>query len=80
MNVAARLEQATKTFGVPILASEAVRAAAGISGAIWREVSRQPLRGREESMAYYAVENPDRAGPSEADATSEGFTARLSPA
>ncbi len=80
VNVAARLEQATKTFGVPILASEAVRAAAGISGAIWREVSRQPLRGREESMAYYAVENPDRAGPSEADATSEGFTARLSPA
>lgn len=56
VNVAARLEQATKSAGVPILASEAVRAAAGSAGVSWREVSREPLRGRREAMPYFAVE------------------------
>ena len=61
-NVAARLEQATKVHGVPILASEAVRRAAGTTSAIWREVSREPLRGRREPMPYFSVEPAESAG------------------
>jgi adenylate cyclase len=53
VNVAARIEQATKTRGVPFLASEAVVAAAGETGR-WHEVSREPLRGRTEPMAILA--------------------------
>jgi adenylate cyclase len=63
VNVAARLEQATKAHGVPILASEAVRRAAGSAKALWREVSREPLRGRREPMAYFSVEPPAQAAP-----------------
>jgi adenylate cyclase len=45
VNVGSRLEQATKTFGTPLLASaEAVEAAGEASG--WTEVRREPLRGR----------------------------------
>jgi adenylate cyclase len=57
VNVAARLEQATKVHAVPVLASEAVRRAAGAAPVAWREVSREPLRGRREAMAYFAVES-----------------------
>jgi adenylate cyclase len=53
VNVAARLEQATKAHGVPILFSEAARRAADAPPAAWREVSREPLRGRRERMPYY---------------------------
>ena len=53
VNVAARIEQATKVHGVPLLASAAVVAAAGETGR-WREVSREPLRGRSEPMAILA--------------------------
>lgn len=60
VNVAARLEQATKTVGVPILASEAVRAAVQPTATQWREVSREPLRGRRVPMAYYAVQPAER--------------------
>ncbi|MCJ2010947.1 CHASE3 domain-containing protein [Methylobacterium sp. J-076] len=67
VNVAARLEQATKSHGVSVLASEAVRRAAGASTAGWREISREPLRGRREAMAYYAVEPPASADPGGAD-------------
>lgn len=66
VNVAARLEQATKVHGVPILASEAVRRAAGPATAVWREVSREPLRGRREPMAYFSVEPPGHAEPAPA--------------
>ncbi len=64
VNVAARLEQATKSHGVSVLASEAVRRAAGTTTAPWREISREPLRGRREPMAYYTIEAlppPDEA-------------------
>jgi adenylate cyclase len=45
VNIGARLEQATKTWGTPLLASaEAVEAAGETSG--WAEVLRKPLRGR----------------------------------
>ncbi|WP_457108231.1 CHASE3 domain-containing protein [Methylobacterium sp. P5_C11] len=64
VNVAARLEQATKVHGVPILASEAALRAAGAAAAAWREVSREPLRGRRERMAYLTPAEPEpRAAP-----------------
>jgi len=63
VNVAARLEQATKLHGVPILASEAARHAAGEPAAAWREVSREPLRGRRERMPYHTPAEPDSASP-----------------
>ena len=45
VNVGARLEQATKTSGTPLLASaEVVEAAGEKSG--WTEIRREPLRGR----------------------------------
>lgn len=59
VNVAARLEQATKAHGVPILVSEAARRAAGTAAGNWREVSRVPLRGRTEAMAYFAPVEPN---------------------
>jgi adenylate cyclase len=58
VNVAARLEQATKLHGVPILASEAARRAAGEPEGAWREVDREPLRGRRERMPYYTPTGP----------------------
>jgi adenylate cyclase len=49
VNVAARLEEATKTFGVPLLASaQAVEAAGETSG--WSEIRREPLRGRSGAI------------------------------
>jgi adenylate cyclase len=59
VNVAARLEQATKAHGVPILVSEAARQAAGTGAGRWREVSRAPLRGRAEAMAYFTPAEAD---------------------
>jgi adenylate cyclase len=64
VNVAARLEQATKLHGVPILVSEAARRAAGAPAEAWREVSREPLRGRRERMAYHTPAGPEPAGSS----------------
>jgi len=61
VNVAARLEQATKAHGVPILVSEAARRAAGTDVGLWREVSRVPLRGRTEAMAYFTPQEPNSA-------------------
>jgi adenylate cyclase len=49
VNVAARLEQATKRYGVTILASEAAVDAAG-ERALWRELGREPLLGRIEPL------------------------------
>ena len=59
VNVAARLEQATKAHGVPILVSDAACQAAGAGAGRWREVSRTPLRGRTEAMAYFTPAEPD---------------------
>lgn len=53
VNVAARLEQATKTFGVTVLVSQAALDAARVPGAEWHEVSRSALRGRQEAFAIY---------------------------
>ncbi|OAS25839.1 adenylate/guanylate cyclase domain-containing protein [Methylobacterium platani] len=53
VNVAARIEQATKTFGATTLVSQAALDAARVTGAEWREVSRQALRGRQEAFPIY---------------------------
>ncbi|MFH6784078.1 MULTISPECIES: adenylate/guanylate cyclase domain-containing protein [Methylobacterium] len=53
VNVAARLEQATKTFATTTLVSQAALDAARASGAEWREVSRSALRGRQEAFPIY---------------------------
>ncbi len=57
VNVAARLEQATKTFGTTTLVSQAALDAARVShasgGEAWREVSRTALRGRSEAFPIY---------------------------
>jgi adenylate cyclase len=53
VNVAARLQEATKEHGMPILASDAIVRAAGEEG-LWREVVRVPLRGRREVLGLMA--------------------------
>jgi adenylate cyclase len=47
VNVAARLEEATKTHEVPILASAATIEAA--RGADWRDIGEEILRGRAQA-------------------------------
>jgi adenylate cyclase len=53
VNVAAKIEQATKRFDAPLLASEAVVTLAGQRNA-WREVSREPVGGRRSLLAILA--------------------------
>jgi adenylate cyclase len=53
VNVAARIEQATKEFNEPLLVSETV--ADATRGTMeWREVTREPLRGRLHSIGIFA--------------------------
>jgi len=58
VNAAARVEQATKRFGVPLLASEPVVEAAGEAGR-WHFVTDQPLRGRSNFLAILAPSGED---------------------
>jgi adenylate cyclase len=53
VNVAARIEDATKQFGTPLLASEAVIAAAGELNR-WQVISAEPLRGRIDVVRVLA--------------------------
>jgi len=53
VNVAAKIEQATKRFDAALLASEAVVTLAGERNA-WREVSRKPVGGRGSPLAILA--------------------------
>ena len=55
VNVAARLEDATKSYGRPVLASQAAVAAAGTAG--WTEVGCEVLRGRGEPTRIMAAAN-----------------------
>ena len=62
VNVASRLEQATKRFGEVVLASGAVVEGSSEREA-WREIGREPLAGRKEPVAIYApVASPARQG------------------
>lgn len=61
VNVASRLEHATREFGVPLLASASVVAAAGEPDNAWREVSREPLPGLSQPIAILTpVDGPAR--------------------
>jgi len=60
VHVAARLQEATKEHGVPILASDAIVRAAGEEG-LWREVARAPLRGRREALGFCCEISPAAA-------------------
>ncbi|WP_244564825.1 adenylate/guanylate cyclase domain-containing protein [Rhizobium sullae] len=53
VNVAAKIEQATKRFSAALLASEAVVVQAG-QQRTWGEVGREPLGGRGEHLAILA--------------------------
>jgi adenylate cyclase len=53
VNVAARIEQATKQFDTPLLASEAVVTAAGELNA-WEIVGIEQLRGRADPVTLLA--------------------------
>lgn len=53
VNVAAKIEQATKRFSIALLASEAVVTQAGQQRS-WGEVGREPLGGRGEHLAILA--------------------------
>jgi len=52
VNVAARLEAANKIYGTTILASDAVRQAAG-AAILWREVDRLQVKGRVEPLTVF---------------------------
>lgn len=58
VNVAARIEQATKRFKVPVLASDATIAKTG-ERAGWHEVSREVPRGRSGFVVILAPSNQD---------------------
>lgn len=62
VNVASRLERATKRYGAVVLASEAVVAGSS-DPAAWREVGREPLAGRTQPIAIFAPALPPGAGP-----------------
>jgi adenylate cyclase len=53
VNVASRLEQATKRYGEMILASGAAVEGSSDRNA-WREIGREPLAGRKEPIAIFA--------------------------
>jgi len=54
VNVAARLEQATKDYHVPLIASEAVIREA-CATTMWCEIGREPLRGRVGNITLFAA-------------------------
>lgn len=53
VNVASRLEQATKRYGEVILASGPV-VEGSLEHAAWREIAREPLAGRKEPITIFA--------------------------
>jgi adenylate cyclase len=53
VNVAAKIERATKAYKVPLLVSGSVLAGAGsVNG--WSEIGHQPLGGRHDAVVLYA--------------------------
>jgi adenylate cyclase len=60
VNVAARLEDATKRYGRPVLASDAVISAAGALG--WAELGSEVLRGRGQETRIMACDGTESRG------------------
>lgn len=59
VNVAARVERATKAAGAAILVTEPVRDAAGLSRAEWQPLPAVAVRGRRAAVAVFAfLPNP----------------------
>lgn len=58
VNVAAKIEQATKRFNIALLASETVVMQAGQQNA-WGTVGREPLGGRGEDVALFAYKGTE---------------------
>lgn len=54
VNVASRIEAATKRFATDLLVSDAVLHAAGADRAGWRALAAEPLRGRREPVVLHA--------------------------
>jgi adenylate cyclase len=57
VNVASRIEELTKEMDVPILVSDATRAAAG-DLACFKSAGKLPMRGRTESIACFVPDAP----------------------
>lgn len=55
VNVASRLEEATKIAGAPIIASGAVVKASGVKSAEWRSVSPIPIRGHSKRIDIFTL-------------------------
>jgi adenylate cyclase len=53
VNVAAKIEQATKVYRVPLLVSGQVLDPVG-PGRDWKEIGREPLGGRKEQLVLFA--------------------------
>jgi adenylate cyclase len=69
VNVASRLEALTKTYGAPLLASEATRAAA--PGFAWRRIDAVTLAGRAETVVVHTIDR-ERADAAGRDAVAAG--------
>jgi adenylate cyclase len=54
VNLAARLEGLNKIYGTTILASEAMRSAAG-DGFVWRQIDRVAVKGKTRAVAVYEL-------------------------
>lgn len=55
VNLAARIEGATRTYDVPLLVADTTRAAAGdLSGCEWVEVDEVAVKGRSQRVTLYA--------------------------
>lgn len=62
VNVAARLEQATKDLGLPLLVTAEAMTAAGEDPAGWISLPDQALRGREALVTLYGLAMPEAPG------------------
>ena len=74
VNLASRLEGANKFYGTTILASEAVRQAAG-DAAFWREIDLVRVMGREQPVRLFMPQ--ERAAPTARGALDASFTSAL---
>ena len=77
VNLAARIEGATRTYDVPLLAADTTRAAAGdFPGCEWVEVDEVAVKGRSQLVTLYApLAVPDVALSSSSPETEKEITA-----